>query len=154
MAELEPRNFLKPCLLLLLRERDDHGYGLAGRLRPLHDDGDAGGVYRALRGLEKRGLVRSEWHASAVGPARRTYHLTAAGRDHLDGQAEHLTHVHAALQEFLERYAALAGDRGIGRRAAGAPHTAPVRDEEVTRAHHPVDRRNAVRTRRGHGLRR
>ena len=135
MAELEPRNFLKPCLLLLLRERDDHGYGLAARLRPLHDDGDAGGVYRALRGLEKRGLVRSEWHASSVGPARRTYHLTAAGSEHLDGQAEHLAHVHAALQEFLDRYSAPAG-RAPGPRPVGVPRVACAANEEAGRVHH------------------
>ena len=81
MAELEPRNFLQPCLLLLLREKPDHGYELAARLRPMHDgDGDAGGVYRALRALERNGLVRSEWQASDVGPARRTYYVTPAGR--------------------------------------------------------------------------
>ena len=52
MADLEPRNFLQPCLLLLLAERADHGYELASRLRPLHDgEGDSGGVYRALRGM-------------------------------------------------------------------------------------------------------
>ena len=62
MADLEPRNFLQPCLLLLLAERADHGYELASRLRPLHDgEGDSGGVYRALRGMEKHGLVHSEW---------------------------------------------------------------------------------------------
>ena len=32
MAVLEPRNFLQPCLLLLLREQPDHGYDLAVRL--------------------------------------------------------------------------------------------------------------------------
>ena len=58
MAALEPRNFLQPCLLLLLREQSDHGYDLAVRLRPLHDgEGDAGGVYRALRALEGRDYV-------------------------------------------------------------------------------------------------
>src|ERR1700733_11491071 len=69
MGDLEPRNFLQPCLLLLLAERADHGYELAARLRPLHDgEGDSGGVYRALRSLEKHGLVRSEWRAWAAGP--------------------------------------------------------------------------------------
>ena len=147
MAELEPRNFLKPCLLLLLREHDDHGYGLVGRLRPLHDgDGDAAGVYRALRGLERGGLVRSEWHASAVGPARRTYHLTAAGRDHLDGQARHLVDVHAALQEFLERYAGPAhGSSANGSSTNG--------NGEVSRAHLPAERRPAVPEQRRSGLR-
>ena len=43
MAELEPRNFLQPCLLLLLMEQPDHGYDLAVRLRPMHDgEGDPG----------------------------------------------------------------------------------------------------------------
>src|SRR6476659_1272061 len=65
MAELEPRNFLQPCLLLLLMEQPDHGYELAARLRPMHDgEGDPGSIYRALRGLERQGLVRSEWNRS------------------------------------------------------------------------------------------
>ena len=70
MAVPEPRNFLLPCLLLLLRERADHGYELVSRLRPMHEgESDPGGVYRALRALEQRGLVRSEWRTSGAGPA-------------------------------------------------------------------------------------
>lgn len=106
MAELEPRNFLQPCLLLLLREQPDHGYELAARLRPMHDgDGDAGGVYRALRGMERQGLVRSEWHASDVGPAKRTYCVTPDGVKLLDELADSLGHTHEALHVFLDRYA-------------------------------------------------
>ncbi|MFC5995059.1 helix-turn-helix transcriptional regulator [Pseudonocardia hispaniensis] len=121
MAELEPRNFLQPCLLLLLRERPDHGYELAARLRPMHDgDGDAGGVYRALRGLERQGLVRSEWQTSDVGPARRTYHLTADGVAHLDAQAQGLERIHQVLHVFLDRYArVVAADRRFGREGVG-----------------------------------
>lgn len=113
MAELEPRNFLQPCLLLLLRERPDHGYELAARLRPMHDgDGDAGGIYRALRGLERLGLVRSEWQTSDVGPARRTYFVTPDGIQSLEAQADNLRQTHEALHVFLERYArVLAADR-------------------------------------------
>ena len=105
MAEWEPRNFLQPCLLLLLREQPDHGYELASRLRPMHDgDGDAGGVYRALRALERLALVRSEWQVSTVGPARRIYHLTPAGRAFLHEQAAGLNRVHESLHVFLDRY--------------------------------------------------
>jgi PadR family transcriptional regulator len=105
MAELEPRNFLQPCLLLLLRERADHGYELASRLRPMHDgDGDAGGVYRALRSLERHELVRSEWQVSDVGPARRTYHLTPAGIAFLDNQVDDLRRVDQNLHVLLDRY--------------------------------------------------
>lgn len=106
MAALEPRNFLQPCLLLLLREQSDHGYDLAVRLRPLHDgEGDAGGVYRALRALEGHGLVRSEWELSDVGPARRIYHVTDEGLACLDGHVRGLEHVHDVLHDFLDRYA-------------------------------------------------
>ena len=51
-AEL-PKNFLRPCLLLLLREQPAHGYELLERLRPLgFGRDDPGGLYRALRSLE------------------------------------------------------------------------------------------------------
>jgi PadR family transcriptional regulator, regulatory protein PadR len=125
MADLEPRNFLQPCLLLLLAERADHGYELASRLRPLHDgEGDSGGVYRALRGLEKHGLVRSEWRTSDVGPARRTYHITSAGLALLAHQVAELQRTHDVLHVFLERYAEVAApsrrDPVPARRAAGA----------------------------------
>jgi DNA-binding PadR family transcriptional regulator len=110
MAELEPRNFLQPCLLLLLMEQPDHGYELAVRLRPMHDgEGDPGSVYRALRGLERQGLVRSEWNPSDVGPARRTYYITDDGVAGLDDLADGLRTTRAAVQVFLERYARLVG---------------------------------------------
>ncbi len=125
MADLEPRNFLQPCLLLLLAERADHGYELASRLRPLHDgEGDSGGVYRALRGLEKHGLVRSEWRTSDVGPARRTYHITSAGLALLAHQVGELQRTHEVLHVFLERYTDVAApgrrDPAPARRATGA----------------------------------
>jgi poly-beta-hydroxybutyrate-responsive repressor len=132
MADLEPRNFLQPCLLLLLAERADHGYELATRLRPLHDgEGDSGGVYRALRGLEKHGLVRSEWRTSDVGPARRTYHITAAGLALLAHQAAELQNVHEVLHHFLDRYtevsAANRRDPLPARRASGTQMHAHAR---------------------------
>lgn len=137
MSELEPRNFLRPCLLLLLRERDDHGYGLVARLRPLHDgEGDAGGVYRALRGMERQGLVSSAWHASTVGPARRTYRITADGRDLLDAQALELAGVHMALHVFLDRYEGLPHYRsGTARPGGAAARVGPAR-QGVSRHDH------------------
>jgi poly-beta-hydroxybutyrate-responsive repressor len=105
MGECEPRNFLRPCLLLLLRERSDHGYDLVNRLRQLHVvDGDAGAVYRALRGLERDDLVRSTWETSDAGPARRTYQLTHSGVADLDRQAVLLEATHHTLHVFRGRY--------------------------------------------------
>ena len=75
-----PKNFLRPCLLLLLHESPAHGYDLRERLRPLGcSRDDPGRLYRALRILEEGGLVQSRWHSSTGGPDRRTYELTARG---------------------------------------------------------------------------
>ena len=115
MGECEPRNFLQPCLLLLLRERADHGYDLANRLRDMHvAEGDPGTVYRALRGLERQGLVRSTWQTSDAGPARRTYRLTAEGLADLARQAALLEETHRTLHLFRTRYERLMEMNGNG----------------------------------------
>jgi PadR family transcriptional regulator PadR len=122
MAVPEPRNFLQPCLLLLLRERADHGYELVSRLAPMHmGESDSGGVYRALRGMEHRGLVRSEWCTSGAGPARRTYYLTTDGAAFLDAQVAELRQVHGVLHRFLDRYArGIVGESAVAARRADA----------------------------------
>ena len=102
---LLPKNFLRPCLLLLLREQPAHGYELLERLRPFGiDRDDPGRLYRALRALERERLVRSAWEASESGPDRRTYELTRAGMEHLHDAAEALEGTRELLDVFLSRY--------------------------------------------------
>lgn len=104
MGECEPKNFLRPCLLLLLQERPAHGYDLVERLHlSFLDDTDAGGVYRTLRAFEREGLVRSTWCTSAAGPARRTYALTPAGTDVLRRQVDTLEATRELVHTFLDR---------------------------------------------------
>jgi len=99
-----PKNFLRPCLLLLLHESPAHGYDLRERLRPLgFSRDDPGRLYRALRALEAAGLVRSSWHHSTGGPDRRTYELTQAGEERLRDAAAELQTMHSILDTFLSR---------------------------------------------------
>ena len=109
-----PKNFLRPCVLLLLLEHPAHGYDLLERLVALgFSRDDPGGLYRALRALEGDGLVRSSWEPSTAGPDRRTYQLTRAGREELHEHAHALTQTREILDGFLSRYAefvTLAGD--------------------------------------------
>ena len=65
---------------------------------------DVGNLYRLLRALEAEGLVCSEWSADLPGPAKRTYELTAEGRQLLDRWAEALREAQADVQSFLDRY--------------------------------------------------
>ncbi|HZD66382.1 MAG TPA: helix-turn-helix transcriptional regulator [Acidimicrobiales bacterium] len=102
---MTPRNFLRACLLLLLRERPDYGYDLIERLGALgvpHED--PGAVYRTLRGLERGGLVRSGWAQSSAGPARRTYELTPAGQEALETCGHALDQCRRIIEGFLDRF--------------------------------------------------
>jgi poly-beta-hydroxybutyrate-responsive repressor len=99
-----PKNFLRPCLLLLLHEAPAHGYELRERLRPLgFSRDDPGRLYRALRALEGAKLVQSAWQSSAGGPDRRTYELTPAGEERLREAAEELQAMYSILDTFLGR---------------------------------------------------
>jgi PadR family transcriptional regulator, regulatory protein PadR len=110
-----PRNFIRPSLLLLLRERRDHGYGLAARLRSTGiAEGNPGAIYRTLRALERTGLVASGWSRSASGPPKRIYSLTSLGEDALESWTEALRETHEALDAYLSRY-----ERHVERAASG-----------------------------------
>src|SRR5215216_6534221 len=99
-----PKNFLRPCLLLLLRERPAHGYDLLERLRAFgFARDDPGRLYRALRSLEEERLVRSAWEKSLSGPDRRIYELTRAGGEALHEQAKMIASVTETLEAFLSR---------------------------------------------------
>ena len=100
-----PRGFLRPCLLLLLREQRSHGYDLLERLRSFGLAGDdPGGLYRALRKLERDGLVASAWEPSSAGPDRRSYQLTRAGMEELHRRAKELAAMQDTVGDFLSRY--------------------------------------------------
>ncbi|MGH3343360.1 MAG: helix-turn-helix transcriptional regulator [Carbonactinosporaceae bacterium] len=123
MQGCEPRNFLQPCLLLLLTEQPAHGYDLLDRLKPFGvADGDPGSVYRCLRSLERAGFVRSAWSPSDTGPARRTYHTTTEGLQELQRWRGLLRETRNSLDYYLFRYTALATGQGPDPPAApGAP---------------------------------
>lgn len=102
---LLPRSFLRPSVLLLLRESPAHGYDLLERARAFGFTGsDPGGLYRVLRALEEEGLVKSAWEPSPHGPDRRIYQITRAGAEHLHDAACALRDTTDVLEGFLSRY--------------------------------------------------
>jgi len=68
---------------------------------------DPGGLYRALRQMEREGLVSSRWETSVTGPARRTYTLTAGGWRWLHVWAAAIAESRLVLSSYLQRYDAL-----------------------------------------------
>jgi PadR family transcriptional regulator PadR len=80
--------FLDLCLLALLDERSDYGYGLSQRLAAAGVAEVPGGtLYPALLRLDQQGLIEPGWVASDAGPRRKYYALTGSGRRYLAEQA-------------------------------------------------------------------
>lgn len=103
-----PRNYLRPCLLLLLAEGTSHGYELLAQLTQLGLGRiDPGAVYRCLRSMDEDGLLRSGWEPSASGPARRVYALTVDGGVLLDELADSLSDLGHSLNLYQQRHARL-----------------------------------------------
>ena len=74
-----PPRFLRPFLLLLLREQEGHRCELIDRMRERgleYSIQGAGYVYRTLRSMEAKGLITSEWNMANAGPAKRVYAIT------------------------------------------------------------------------------
>ncbi|MDP8975079.1 MAG: helix-turn-helix transcriptional regulator [Actinomycetota bacterium] len=106
--DFRARSLLRPAILLLLKERESHGYELVSRLSDLgFDVPDFGGLYRALRAMEDEGLITSSWGTPERGPARRVYSLTSAGDAHLRQSAPGLVHQRRTIGGLLERYRGL-----------------------------------------------
>lgn len=105
-ANTRPRNWLQPFLLLALQQWQSYGYELMQRLSLFgFATVDPGSVYRALRQLERDGLVHSDWDTASDGPARRMYHLTDSGHAYLSSWAEALKGYQSMLDSFFSMYA-------------------------------------------------
>lgn len=100
----QPKNFMRPCLLLLLKESPSHGYELLDRLAQFRIRRDHGALYRTLRTLEEEGLVHSDWEPHCGRPDRRRYRVSSDGELWLDGWAAALQETQRVLDVYLRRY--------------------------------------------------
>jgi PadR family transcriptional regulator, regulatory protein PadR len=75
---------IQPAILAVLTEGPLHGYRIAERIGKMPGYGaerpDLSGIYRFLKGMERHGLVSSDWDVSQSGPAKKSYRLTPEGR--------------------------------------------------------------------------
>jgi PadR family transcriptional regulator, regulatory protein PadR len=98
--------FAEPAVLLLLRDRQAHGYELLDQLGELlpGERVDMGNLYRVLRALEEDGLVSSKWDETSPGPAKRVYRLSGAGETVLANWVTALEAARQRIDVFLTRY--------------------------------------------------
>lgn len=96
-------------ILRTLSRGPNHGYGIARWLRESSRDEfqvEEGALYPALRRMEKRGFLVSDWETTETGREAKIYRLTARGRTELD----------AALSNWERYVAAMAQVLGTGTR--------------------------------------
>src|SRR3954447_11534186 len=101
-------------VLALLAKEPSHGYELRARteraLGPLAAGFNAGQMYVTLGRLEQAGLVTSTREAAAERPERRTYELTALGRERVEEWLADVTWPRPDLTNFhLKLVVAAAG---------------------------------------------
>jgi len=100
------QRWVEPSILYALWSGPKHGYEIMTVLPELgfmRNTADPGAIYRALRAMEENNLVKSEWDTSGAGPAKRIYHLTKDGRDHLTCWLDALKERRDSLNAFIER---------------------------------------------------
>jgi DNA-binding PadR family transcriptional regulator len=80
------KHFAAPWILLtLVNHEGAHGYKIKKIINTFTQDLgiplNITGLYRHLDGLEKRGVLYSQWDSRGKGPARRKYYLTESGKE-------------------------------------------------------------------------
>lgn len=78
------KGLLSFWILLLLDQRPTYAFEMNEHIRALSQNtisADDNSLYRALNRFEQLGLIASQRQPSEVGPARRVYSLTEAGRE-------------------------------------------------------------------------
>lgn len=99
--------FLQPCLLLMLRRGDAHGYALLNGLDEFGlspENLDPSIIYRTLREMETSGWVSSYEGEESLGPQRRVYRLTQEGQRHLAIWMEDLERAKREIELLIDRY--------------------------------------------------
>jgi PadR family transcriptional regulator PadR len=106
--------WLEPFLQRLVADGEAHGSALIARLNDLclaPERVDVGMAYRTLREFEGEGLVDSAW-VTDDGPPRRTYRLTAAGRQALDEWISVMRERARLIDAFMDGTDRLSGGEG------------------------------------------
>ena len=96
------RGTLEGCILKFLSEETTYGYELVERLEQNgFQDIKEGTIYPLLVRLEKKGIIRSEFRPSPLGPSRKYYSLTPDGFEYLQEFTENWKQIEASVNQIL-----------------------------------------------------
>ena len=96
---------LEILILKAISRGKTHGYAIADWIHNVSQEtlrAEEGALYPALHRLELKGMLDAEWSVSENNRRVKTYHLTAAGRKHLNAERDYWSRMSAALMRVLE----------------------------------------------------
>ena len=99
------RGTLDILILKTLSRKPDHGYGIARKLKETSAEAfqvEEGALYPALRRMEKRGLIASDWDVTETGREAKYYRLTRRGEAELESALANWNRYVAAMAHVLE----------------------------------------------------
>lgn len=80
------KGILEGCILKIIDKSETYGYEIAVQLQKYgFTDVKEGTLYPLLLRLEKKGLITATFKPSPLGPKRKYYDLTKAGKEYVAG---------------------------------------------------------------------
>lgn len=96
------KGVLEGCVLAIIAQNETYGYEISQQLEHYgFGKITEGTIYPLLLRLEKNGRLEAVYRASDVGPKRKYYHLTDAGREELSQFVSDFGEMAAAVQTLL-----------------------------------------------------
>lgn len=96
------KGVLEGCVLAIISQQETYGYEISQALeRYGFGKITEGTIYPLLLRLEKNGRLAAVYRASDVGPKRKYYHLTEAGREELSAFAQDFGELARAVNALL-----------------------------------------------------
>ena len=98
------RGTLEGCILKIICLETTYGYEILEQLRRIgFEEVSEGTIYPLLLRLEKQKSIEAELRPSPLGPRRKYYTITPAGREYLRSFEECWCQMSGAVSNLLER---------------------------------------------------
>jgi PadR family transcriptional regulator PadR len=100
-----PQGTLDLLLLKTLTLEPLHGWAISERLQQISREAfqvQQGSLYPALHRLERKGLIKAEWHVTENNRKAKYYELTRTGRKHLKDEEAAWRKLSAAVACVLD----------------------------------------------------
>jgi DNA-binding PadR family transcriptional regulator len=95
---------IQPNILIILAKQNLHGYLIIQELEKklfYEEKLDNTGVYRALKTLEEKEMIRFEWVLEESGPAKKNYMITEKGMECLKNWLETLENYKKSIEKII-----------------------------------------------------